>query len=320
MDRNLRAFLAVADAGNLTAAAETIGLAQPSLSKRLANLEGDLGTQLFLRHRRGMELTAAGKLFYERAKRIEQEYFQAREELRGLTDAGLDVLRVGAGPLFNLLYVAPAFSALKLEFPRLNLELLADTNNHTLPLLEAGRLDVVLGVIEASKVDDSIVLQPLTTVEHGVVVASDDPLHRSKAVRADELLNRQWLFYSDDPETERWLTGYFARQGFPAPEIVVRTSSFAAGLDLVRRGGFVMMAPVQLARLIAASNLRAICADPPITRLPAGAYVRSSSLGFRAVTRFVELVKSELQTNGPIARASRGSDRLRRMIGGYSAS
>ncbi len=301
MDRNLRAFLAVADKGNLTAAAETIGLAQPSLSKRLANLEGDIGAPLFIRHRRGMELTTAGKLFYGRAKRIEQEYFQAREELRGLDEAGLDVLRVGAGPLFNLLYVAPAFTALRNEFPGLRLELLADTNNHTLPLLESGRLDVVLGVIEASKVDDSIALKQLTTVEHGVVVASHDPLSRLKMARPEDLTDRQWLFYSDDPETERWLTGYFVRQGFRAPQIVVRTSSFASGLDLVRRGGFVMMAPVQLSRLIAASDLRAVRAYPPITQLPAGAYARTSSLGFRAVARFIELVASELRTNGPKA-------------------
>jgi DNA-binding transcriptional LysR family regulator len=73
-----------------------------------------------------------------------------------------------------------------------------------------------------------------------------------------------------DPDSESWLTGYFARQGLSAPEISVRTSSFATGLDLVRRGGFIMVAPVQLARLVAASDMRAVCTDPPTTRLPTG--------------------------------------------------
>ena len=57
MDRNLRAFLAVAQAGNLTAAADSIGLTQPALTKTIRRLEQDFQAKLFDRSAKGMGLT-----------------------------------------------------------------------------------------------------------------------------------------------------------------------------------------------------------------------------------------------------------------------
>ncbi len=296
----MRAFLAVADAGNLTAAADKIGLAQPSLSKRLANLEAELDARLFIRHRRGMELTTAGQHFYTRAKRIEQEYLQATEELGSLNEAGIDLLRVGAGPLFHLRYVAPAFVALQKEFPELNLELFADTNVRTIPMLKSGHLDVVLGAIQASRIEDSIAVRPLLKVEHGVAVHPRDRLGKYDAVEAGELIDRQWVVYSysDDRDTERWLAGYFSARGLPPPDLSVRTSSFTTGLQIVDSGAFTMAVPIQLRPVIEAAGLHVVRAEPPISQLPAGAYVRRSSLGIRAVTRFVDLVAHETCADG----------------------
>lgn len=294
MDRNVAAFLAVAETGNLTLAADKVALAQPSLSKRLAKLEESLGVQLFERHRRGMELTGAGKLFAKRAIRIRHEFDQAKEELRSLSDAGMSSLRVGAGPLFSLNFIAPAFAAMHREMPMLRLDLIADTNNHTLPKLHDGELDLVFGVLEPARVDDSIIMREFTTVEHGVVLSADDPLACNTKVDAEQLLDRQWVIYSDDPETERWLTGYFVRHGLAEPVICVRTSSFANGMDLVRQRGFAMIAPIQLSAKITDFGLVALPTDPLITQLPAGAYMRSSSVSYGAITRFVDLVEEQV--------------------------
>lgn len=299
MDRNVAAFLAVAETRNLTLAADKVALAQPSLSKRLAKLEESLGVQLFERHRRGMELTGAGKMFLKRATRISHEFDQAKEELRSLMDAGLSSLRVGAGPLFSLNFIAPAFAVMKREMPMLKLDLIADTNNHTLPKLHNGELDLVFGVLEPRRVDGSIIMRKFATVEHGVVLSADDPLAGQQQVRADEIIDRQWVIYSDDPETERWLTGYFIRNGLPEPVICVRTSSFANGMDLVRHRGFAMIAPIQLSAKITDFGLVALPTEPLITQLPAGAYMRSSSVSYAAITRFVDLVEEQVVAHLP---------------------
>jgi len=146
MDKNLAAFLAVARHHSLTSASDHLGLTQPSVTKRIANLEDQLGVALFDRTRRGMELTDSGLVYLKRAERIEAEYRQCREELTAMSSAGLSVLRVGAGPLFHLSCVASLFATLKRRYPKLKLELHTDTRPEIGEALRSGQLDAYLGV------------------------------------------------------------------------------------------------------------------------------------------------------------------------------
>jgi DNA-binding transcriptional LysR family regulator len=66
--RHLRYFIAIAEERSFTAAAERLWIAQPGLSTQMRRLEAELGVQLFERHPRGIELTQAGELFFERAR------------------------------------------------------------------------------------------------------------------------------------------------------------------------------------------------------------------------------------------------------------
>src|SRR5258707_5531614 len=66
--RHLRYFIAIAEERSFTRAAERLWVAQPGLSTQIRRLEAELGVQLFDRHTRGVDLTAAGELFLERAR------------------------------------------------------------------------------------------------------------------------------------------------------------------------------------------------------------------------------------------------------------
>ncbi len=291
MDKGLSAFLAIAEHGNLTTAAEKIGLTQPSLTKRLANLEHELKCQLFTRHRRGMSLTPAGKSFFRRAQRVEQEMLQAHEELRSLEDAGLDVLRIGSGPLFHQQHVAPVFSKLLLEFPALRLDLTVNPNEISLPMLIRGDLDIVLGVIQPTGPDGALRSMPMTMLEHGIIVSPQSGLADQPGVLPEQMRDMRWVLYGDDEDTGTWLNNYFQRNSLGLPHIAVRTASFATGLGLVRGSGFVMMSPIQLAPVIEKAGLHVLPAIPSITSFTSGAYVRPSSMGFPAIRRFLELLE-----------------------------
>lgn len=291
MDRNLKAFLAIAKEANLSAAADKIGLTQPSLTKRLANLEDDLGGKLFERHRRGMRLTAAGRLFLARAGRIEHEYNQAVEEIRALTEMGLETLRVGAGPLFHLRYAAPLFARLRNRFPALTFDLVADQNAVTLPMLRDGRVDVVLGAIEPLEPDALITAIPVAEIEQSVIMAATDPMARQAVLHPHDLEGFYWVAYSGATDNVPLLRRYCSEHSLTPPRIIAHSTSFAAALDLTRELGAKLMAPLQLAEHVEGVGLVARRTDPPISRLSTGAYVRQSSLNIPVIRQLLEELK-----------------------------
>ncbi|MEC7764957.1 MAG: LysR family transcriptional regulator [Pseudomonadota bacterium] len=287
MDRNLKAFLAIAKEANLSAAADRIGLTQPSLTKRLANLEEELGAPLFERHRRGMRLTPAGRRFLTRAQRIEREYNQAHEEMRTLMGMGLETLRVGAGPLYHLRYAAPLFARLRTHFPALSFELIADQNAVTLPMLRDERVDVVLGALEPVHQTEEIEVIPVSEIEHSVIMAATDPLAEKTILSPRDLTGLEWVAYQGATDNVPLLRKYFAQHKLPPPSFVAHSTSFAAALDLTREFGAKLMAPLQLAGHVETVGLVARPTNPPISRLETGAYVRRSSLDIPVIRQLL---------------------------------
>lgn len=288
MDKNLTAFLAVARTRTLTDASDQLALTQPSVTKRIANLEAEIGASLFQRHRRGMTLTPAGEVFYLRAKRIEAEYRQCQEEIDAISSAGLSILRVGAGPLFHLNYVAGLFAALKSQFPNLKLELLTDNKYLLGKLLSDGEIDVYLGIIPTEHMVDTNFVKYVTHVEHGIVVRPDNPCAKMGRIDPSELTGYNWVIFAVDPETERTIRKYCVPKAEIAPTIDVHTRSFATGLQLVQQGDFVMSAPLQLAQKIQSEGLVIHPTLQGMPRRQAGIHVRKSALGFGAIQAILD--------------------------------
>jgi LysR family nitrogen assimilation transcriptional regulator len=96
--RTLANFVAIADAGSLTAAAAAIPIAQPALTRQLRELETELGTQLFQRLPRGVRLTAAGIVLYETAQRVLADIARTRQRLSQDRGGSRSTIVLGASP------------------------------------------------------------------------------------------------------------------------------------------------------------------------------------------------------------------------------
>lgn len=291
MDKNLVAFLAVAKGPSLTAASERLFLTQPTLTKRIANLESELGTSLFHRERRGMRLTDAGEVFFRHAARIENEYRQCLEEVNSIASAGLSLLRVGAGPVFHLNSIAKLFSALRSEFPELQLELRTDKSVDNGKMLSEGEIDVYLGIVPLEQIDDSIYVKYLTSVEHGIILRKDNPLAKGATIDAADLTAYSWVSFLSDQETESRLLKYSVPKGKQDSIIDIRTTSFATGLQLVGEGNFVMSAPLQLASIVEKEGLVIRPARGGMPRRKAGLHLRKSAMGFQCIQAVIEYFK-----------------------------
>jgi len=138
--RQLRYFIAAAEAGSVSRAAERCQIAQPSLSQQLRRLEESLGVELFDRLGRGIALTDAGRALLPRARRIVSEVDDAAVNLMRATEVG-GALTIGAIPTMAPYILPPALSELRTALPEVELTIQEATTEDVVDLLLATKID-----------------------------------------------------------------------------------------------------------------------------------------------------------------------------------
>lgn len=140
--RHLRYFVAVADTGSLTRAAETLGIAQPALSQALARMEELLGVKLFTRSRRGAELTVAGHAILDDARFSLARIDAASEHARLIGQGIAGRLTIGFVATASLQLLPEALYAHRKKTPNVKFVLREMTDLDQVAALETGVIDV----------------------------------------------------------------------------------------------------------------------------------------------------------------------------------
>jgi LysR family nitrogen assimilation transcriptional regulator len=142
---HLKAFLRIAEAGSVSRAAESLGIAQPSLSQQLLRLEDEIGVSLFERTARGVVLTEAGKVFRERARQILHTIEQAVSDTRQLREEARGQVVLAMAPSLARLVGAPLIAALAREAPLARVRLVEAFTGSIRGWLETQKID--LGIV-----------------------------------------------------------------------------------------------------------------------------------------------------------------------------
>ncbi len=128
MDRidAMRLFIRVADAGSFSRAAIDLELGQPTVSRRIQDLEAVLGATLFQRTTRALSLTEAGQRFYHRAIEILGEFDAAEAEARGLEHEPVGVLRLSCAASMARLVIGPLIPEFMARYPNVRIDIMID--------------------------------------------------------------------------------------------------------------------------------------------------------------------------------------------------
>jgi len=128
MDRldAMRLFMRVADAGSFSKAAGDMGVGQPTVSRRIQDLEHRLGAELFQRTTRALNMTEAGQKFYERAGVILAEFDDAEAEARGLDQEPVGMLRISAANSLARRLIAPQIATFLELYPHIRCDVIAE--------------------------------------------------------------------------------------------------------------------------------------------------------------------------------------------------
>ncbi|HHJ14209.1 MAG TPA: LysR family transcriptional regulator [Gammaproteobacteria bacterium] len=188
MDINaLKAFLAVAETGSFSLAAERLFLTQPAVSKRIAALETELETPLFDRVGRRINLTEAGRALEPRARRILVEIEDSLRALSSLSEQVRGPLRFATSHHIGLHRLPPALRRFIRQYPQVRLDIRFMDSEAACQAVERGDLELAIVTLPpqppASLKTETVWRDPL-----GVVISAEHPLAGKKRTPLDSLI------------------------------------------------------------------------------------------------------------------------------------
>lgn len=241
---DLKLFLAIADARNLSAGASSLHITASSASYRIKNLEQALGTHLFLRTARGMELTPAGEALARHVRGLLAGVERMHDEV-GRFSAGLrGQIRMLANSSSLNGFIIPAVSRFLVSNPNVNIDLEERTSATIPAAIAAGEADigVLAGAVEASGVEvlryavDTLIL----------AVPFSHPLAREKDIRFGAALDFDFICMDKNSSNFLFLREVAQRAG-KNPNVRIHAHSFEAVLTLVAEGVGIALVPESVA-------------------------------------------------------------------------
>lgn len=184
--RVLRYFIEIAREGNMTRAAETLHISQPSLSKEMKALESELGQKLFHRNRSGLKLTDAGMLLRQRTEDILDMVDKTAAEFTDLDKINGGDIYIGCAESEQICHLARVICSFKEKYPLLRYHLSSGNTEQVAEKLDKGLLDLAFIVEHPDLSKYNYIEFPGADV-WGVVMRSDSHLARKKFVRPDDL-------------------------------------------------------------------------------------------------------------------------------------
>lgn len=212
MEHNLssyRIFYAVANNGNISRAAKELYISQPAISKSIQKLEDSLGVKLFTRSSRGVAMTPEGELLYTHVKSAFETLTIGEDRLRRSIALGIGNLAIGASSTLCKYILLPYLKDFIKQYPHINISIACHSTNHTLKLLEDGKLDI--GLIGKPENLKNIEFHPLHEIED-IFVATHDYLHNLhvRGVTRQHIFQSSTLLLLDRENiTRQYIDSYF---------------------------------------------------------------------------------------------------------------
>lgn len=190
--RHLRYFVAVADAGSLTIAAErTLHTTQPSLSRQIRDLEDEVGTALLVRKPRGVELTSAGKAFLDHARLALSQADAATDAARQAAKPAKSTFSIGFLTGQEIDWLPGVMRVLRDRSPETEINISSQTSRNLAEALLKGRLDVAFLRIEVEA--PQLIYKVVAKEPFVVILPSDHRLAAKKTISPKEFAREKIL-------------------------------------------------------------------------------------------------------------------------------
>ncbi|GBU13714.1 transcriptional activator of cyn operon [Enterobacterales bacterium] len=292
--RHIRYFLAVAEQGNFTRAAEVVHVSQPNLSQQIKQLEASLNAQLFDRSGRAVTLTDAGVAWKHYAERALQDLQAGARAIHDAEDLQRGTLRLAMTPTFTSYLTAPVVGEFYRRYPGVRLELGEMTQEKIEVLLAQDRLDLGIAFEPVQSVE--IASTPLFQETLNLMVGEGHPQAGKREKLSLEAFARQPLILLNGDFATRQFIDLFYQRILIRPRVVMEASTISAIIEMVRCGQLATILPQAIAS--ADRQLHSLQLETPISVRQAVLLQRKDAYRSAAARAFVELLQEYAASSG----------------------
>jgi DNA-binding transcriptional LysR family regulator len=240
--RQLQYFIAVAEEGTVSGAAQSLSISQSAVTEAIQELESDLGVTLFERHRRGLSITHKGHQFYRHAARILADVSDARQSFVEAEAASAPgALQLGVTSLVAGYVLSDLLARYRRAYPAVNVSAVEDNGDYLEHLLIGGELDVAVMVI--SNLRDRVALQAeiFETSPYRLWLPLGHRLASAEIIQVTDIVKEPLIMLTVDETEEN--TGKLLGAFSARPNVAFRTRSVEAVRSLVATGAGIALLP-----------------------------------------------------------------------------
>ena len=291
--KRLSYFIALAEHGSISAAANALNMAQPSLSENISKLEEELGTTLAIRRARGIQMTEAGMALASRGRDMLKHLDDMIEEIRQIGGEPRGPLSIGFPPSLSILLSVPLLETVQNIHPQIRLHIAEAMSGDIIDWLDSGRLDI--GCVYETPEAASYLFTPILTEELFLVTARDNwpgPLDADgvaiEPISASKLQDLPFVLTSPS-HGARKLQEKFARSVGISLNVIAEIDSLPHIIEMVSRASaYTLLSHGAIFDRVAAGLLTMVRIEEPTIRRTA--YMARSAT--RPVTRARVVVES----------------------------
>ena len=248
--RHLEHWLALADTGSFSRAAEKLHITQSALSRSIQALEEDLGGPLVDRVGKKNELTPLGRSVLERARRIVHEAQELKQGAALLQQGGLGALRVGLGSGPGVMLMTPWLVFMARHHPTVQVTVSRGSTELQLTQLRERQLDALVVDVRRVEAAPDLVMTQVVEMRAGFVCRQGHPLleRAAQGLPFDALLSYPIASIQLSQEVARLLVDHYGPQANPAQMTTLQCEDIASLLDVVGKTDAIYLGIVGAAR------------------------------------------------------------------------
>ncbi len=243
-DHRLKAFCLVVELKSFSKAAEAKFMTQSAMSHLIKSLEDELGVKLLNRHSKTVTPTPAGRLFYDHAKKILEQYKKMENDVYNIVSKIKGPLHIGASTTAAAYLLPQVFYSFSKTYPEVTIELAVSNTEKIINGIHEGRIDI--GIVEGNIKNTSAFLEETADDEIVIIASDDNPLTKKKTLMPHDLMSQPFIMPETGSGTREVIDDFLYAAGINpedlkvamtagSPELIVQMVQSGMGISFVSK-------------------------------------------------------------------------------------